>query len=156
VLLSGPNGKKPYYLTGGILLELRLLIRRIDLAMRRMGGEWLSTYGLTPTQGELLYQLYLKDGSEQHILAERLGITKASLSSLIDGLEELELVKRLQHPDDARLKQVFLTEQGKAMLNQMQDIALKIEDQMNKGFSKAEVELLEDWLTRLAKNLEGA
>ena len=143
-----------YYYQRGVLLELRLLIRRIDLAIRRFSGELLSTFGISSPQGELLYQLMLKDGSEQHTLAELLGITKASLSGLIDGLEQRDLVKRWQHPEDARLKQIFLTGQGKALLEQMKSIALKQEEQMIKGFSKAEVALLEEHLRRLARNLE--
>lgn len=136
------------------MLDLRILIRKIDLAIRRKGGEMLAEHGLTQAQGELLYQLILKDGSDQNSLAENLGVTKASLSNLLDGMQELDLIKRVHHPEDSRLKQIFLTAHARDVIAKMGSVWNELESRMSEGFSKVEVDLLEDWLRRIHKNLE--
>ena len=105
-------------------------------------------------QGELLYQLILKDGSDQNTLAENLGVTKASLSNLLDGMQELDLIKRVPHPEDSRLKQIYLTPHAREVITKLGSIWSQLESRMNEGFSKVEVDLLENWLRRIQKNLE--
>lgn len=137
------------------MLDLRILIRKIDLSIRRMGSEMLAQHGLTQAQGEMIYQLILKDGSDQNTLAENLGVTKASLSNLLDGMQELDLTKRVPNPEDTLLKQIFLTEYAQEVIKKMGSVWGEMEQRMSEGFSKREIDLLEDWLKRIHKNLEG-
>lgn len=49
-------------------------------------------------------------------LAERTGVTRATMTGLIDTLERADLVRRRPHPDDRRMMSVGLTARGENLL----------------------------------------
>lgn len=52
-------------------------------------------------------------------LAEKVGVTRATMTGLLDGLEKEGFVQRRQHPEDRRALTVHLTECGRAFLDNM-------------------------------------
>jgi DNA-binding MarR family transcriptional regulator len=86
-------------------------------------------------------------------LQERLGITSATLTGIVDGLVERELVERQLSVDDARVKQLFLTERGEALSAELLRTGQGVEARLLDGFSVAEQALLRDWLRRMAHNV---
>ncbi|MCA2436768.1 MarR family winged helix-turn-helix transcriptional regulator [Rhizobium leguminosarum] len=57
----------------------------------------------------------LGDGVRQNVLAEYIGIESPSLVRQLDQLEKRNLVARRDDPGDRRAKNLWLTEEGKAM-----------------------------------------
>jgi DNA-binding MarR family transcriptional regulator len=49
-------------------------------------------------------------------LAERTGVTRATITGLVDTLERAELVTRTPHPDDRRMMSVQITARGESLL----------------------------------------
>lgn len=52
-------------------------------------------------------------------LAERTGVTRATITGLVDTLERAGLVTRTPHPDDRRMMSVGLTRRGEKLLAQV-------------------------------------
>src|ERR1041384_7424968 len=52
-------------------------------------------------------------------IAERTGVTRATITGLIDTLERSGLVTRTPHPDDRRMMSVGLTKRGEKLLAQI-------------------------------------
>ncbi|MSU51392.1 MAG: MarR family transcriptional regulator [Opitutus sp.] len=52
-------------------------------------------------------------------LAERTGVTRATITGLVDTLERAALVTRKPHPDDRRMMSVGLTKRGEKLLAQI-------------------------------------
>lgn len=52
-------------------------------------------------------------------LADRAGVTRATMTGLIDTLERDGLVTRAQDPDDRRMMHVCLTQKGRELLHEM-------------------------------------
>jgi DNA-binding MarR family transcriptional regulator len=75
----------------------------------------LSFYGVTPVQYALLRQLWRKDGQFGYELAERLQLDSATITGIIDRLEQNGFIDRRVDPNDRRNKLVFLTEKGRSM-----------------------------------------
>lgn len=75
----------------------------------------LSSYGVTPVQYALLRQLWRKDGQFGYELAERLQLDSATITGIIDRLEQNGFIDRRVDPNDRRNKLVFLTEKGRSM-----------------------------------------
>jgi DNA-binding MarR family transcriptional regulator len=130
------------------------LIKRLHLATRRAYDDAFAAYRLTGPQANVLRFVWLQDGIEQRELQERLGVTGATLTGIIDGLVERELVERRLSPDDARVKQLFLTERGRAVSDDLGGILVRLHDQLVQGFSPTEQALLGDWLQRMAANMD--
>src|SRR5688500_17338375 len=90
-------------------------LRRATLAMHRAVHEELSSQQLTGAQFALLLNRWQQDGLEQLELQERLDVSSPTLTGVIDTLVERGLVERRLSPDDARVKQLFLTAGGCAV-----------------------------------------
>lgn len=134
--------------------QLVELIKRVHLATRRAYDDAFSAYGLTGPQANVLRLVWLQDGIEQRELQDRVGVTGATLTGIVDGLVERELVARRLSPDDARVKQIFLTARGRTVSTELSDIMTRLHTQLVQGFSAAEQALLTDWLERMAANLD--
>jgi DNA-binding MarR family transcriptional regulator len=78
-------------------------------------------HGLSMGKFTLLMQLF--HAEEKRLTpsecAERAGVTRATITGLLDGLERDELVKRQPDPRDRRMLQVELTKKGRSLLAQM-------------------------------------
>lgn len=129
------------------------LIKRVHLSLRRAFDEVLVSYGLTWPQANLMRAIAQRLGIEQRELQEQLGVTSATLTGIIDGLVERELVERRLSPHDARVKQLFLTERGQQVSAELAALLPRLERQLMDGFSPAEQALLRDWLQRMANNI---
>lgn len=74
-------------------------------------------YNLSIGKFTLLMQLYsAKEGLTPSEFAERVGVTRATITGLLDGLEREELVKRVPHPSDRRRLIIHLTPKGQQLV----------------------------------------
>ena len=53
------------------------------------------------------------------VLAEKVGVKRATMTGLLDGLERQGLVERIAHPQDRRKLDIRLTKKGRQLLDQM-------------------------------------
>jgi DNA-binding MarR family transcriptional regulator len=134
--------------------QLVPLIKRVHLAIRRAYDDAFAAHKLTGPQANVLRFVWLRDGIEQRELQELVGVTGATLTGIIDGLVERELVERRLSPEDARVKQLFLTGRGRAVSDELSGIMVRLHAQLVSGFSPAEQALLGDWLQRMAANMD--
>jgi len=95
------------------VLEVALLINQ-DM------NSSLGEHGLTPARTHLLWELFHRGPSPQHVLADALGVTARNVTGLVDGLEETGHVTRERHPSDRRATLVTLTDHGTEVMTQMQ------------------------------------
>jgi len=81
----------------------------------------LGKHGLS--QGRFLTLIVMNREPDEEInpssLAEKVGVTRATMTGLLDGLEQKGLVKRLAYPEDRRKVNIRLTETGRQVLDEM-------------------------------------
>jgi DNA-binding MarR family transcriptional regulator len=97
-----------------VLSAMRRLIRATDLDSRRLARQTnLST-------SQLLVLGILADGSARTVgsIAEHVGLAQATVTSLVDRLEERNLVLRQRSESDRRQVNVMLTDAGRALRSQ--------------------------------------
>jgi DNA-binding MarR family transcriptional regulator len=93
--------------------------------------EEFDCYDLTPQQFGLLAFLWQEDGRSQAELSAKSHVDRTTMSGIVDRLEKEGLVKRLPHPDDRRAYQVFLSNKGKAMEDELCDLAIHAQQKLN-------------------------
>jgi DNA-binding MarR family transcriptional regulator len=78
-------------------------------------------YGLSMGKFTLLMQLLQapEQGLTPSDFAERAGVTRATITGLLDGLEREGWVRRQPYPSDRRMLSVQLTDKGQQLLSQM-------------------------------------
>ena len=128
-------------------------LKRTYLLMRKALDERLSVHQLTTSQFEILGYLYAEPPVEQQQLQQRSGVTSATLTGLLDKLEQRGYLVRTLSAEDGRAKVVALTQSGNELFGQLLGVFDEFEQAMLKGFSASERALFSDWLQRIALNL---
>jgi DNA-binding MarR family transcriptional regulator len=95
-----------------------------------------------------------EDGITQAELSERVGMERATVTVVLDTLEELGIVVREAHPTDRRKTNVFLTVKGRRMKTHILE-AVAIANRVSlKGISPAEFERFRKTLATMIANVE--
>ena len=116
----------------------------------------LKEYGLTnlaPSHGDILFYLYKKDNSTMKDIADKIHRTKATLTVLIDKLEENGFVTREKSSQDNRNTLIALTDKGKKLKPIFEQISKELNNLLYNNFTEEEAYLLDSLLVKMVKNL---
>ncbi|MGA9276212.1 MarR family winged helix-turn-helix transcriptional regulator [Ilumatobacter sp.] len=111
---------------------------------------------LNLTQASLIGYVDEFGATTQTHLADRLGIGRASIGTVIDRLEKRELVERHPDPADRRVWRVDITDSGRAIVAEIRDIDEVLRAELRRGIGREERQALSWVLTRLQQNLQSA
>jgi DNA-binding MarR family transcriptional regulator len=89
------------------------LIPQIAHLLEQLYNKNLTNEGLSISHAKLTYLLYQNDGLTQSELQQDLLIKASSITKLIDALVQKGLVKRETAQEDARIKKIYLTAEGR-------------------------------------------
>jgi len=131
----------------GFLLHdvARLMRLTYDRRMRQLG--------LTRSQWWVMTYLYFNEGISQTELSAILDVERATLGRLLDRLEAKGWVERRSHPNDRRVKRVYLTGEVEPLMQTMRAMAAEVRGEALAGVSAQEHELLIACLTKIKANL---
>ncbi|GAK45509.1 transcriptional regulator, MarR family [Tepidicaulis marinus] len=99
-------------LAADALVALRQIIRATDMDGRQLAKQT----GLTTSQLVVMQLLKRSPGLTITKLAERVSLRQATVTALIDKLESRSLVQRKRSDLDRRRVELYLTEEGSAMI----------------------------------------
>jgi DNA-binding MarR family transcriptional regulator len=91
------------------------LIDAVAKSLKRIHSDALRLTGLTPAQYQLLAVLWRRDSRPLKELADVCGCRRATITGLIDGLENRGLVERVPNPEDRRSALARLTSAGRQL-----------------------------------------
>lgn len=112
----------------------------------KIGGKSARYFGLLGFISE-------NPGQLQTALATAVALRRSSLVSILDQLEKEGLVERRPVPTDRRANQVWLTEEGQAIVERLRKEGRAHEDQATKGMTQEEVEAVSKGLDKIIENL---
>lgn len=133
--------------------EIRLLLGKIWAKMRKEYSDELRQHNIHVGQDHALCQLWIEDGPTQTQLCDRLGCEPPTVSNMLRKLEEYGLVVRKPDPGDARISRVYLTEQGRALEEPVQEMWRKYQEKLLSGVNHEERLLLRRLLQQMDNNL---
>ena len=94
------------------------LFRRLhQLAVARFTAE-MDEAGLTPIQWAALMTTSQRPGLDQSTLSREIHIDTSTIAGVLDRLEARSLIQRRPSPDDRRMRLLYLTAEGEALLKQ--------------------------------------
>lgn len=106
------------------LAQLRLCFQLLALssAIDRDCATRLAPHGLSEGRFVVLFLLHGAGGTlPPHELAERAGVTRATISGLLDGLQRDGLLQRHSDGEDGRRLQIVLTARGRRLADELFD-----------------------------------
>lgn len=129
------------------------LVFTAELLEKRISS-LLLPFDLSPATGLVLSILADSETSvSPNHIAERLIISRASVTSLLDSLEKRGFVKRQPHPTDRRMLLVELTDSGRQVANQFRPIVHQHQKVWLNALNEKEQEQLIQTLHRLQASL---
>jgi MarR family transcriptional regulator, organic hydroperoxide resistance regulator len=142
---------------GGVLATINetigFLLAQVCRAHRNTANEVLSEAGLHVGQEMVLLRLWEQDGLRQSELAEQLCVEAPTVTRMLQRMERADLVERQPDPEDARVSRVYVTPQGAALQEAVQEAWARLEAQMLRGLTLEEKLLLRRLLMQLQQNL---
>jgi len=112
-------------------------------------AEKVSRYGVTAVQAMAINFLYENDRVTSSNLGKATGLDSATLTGILDRLEDAGLVERAQHPGDRRAIQVCLTAKGREVAAGTHALIEEANKEFLSGLSAGE----RDELKRLLKKV---
>lgn len=100
----------------------------------------------------VLAVLHAREGRRMGELSAYTVIEQSSLSRVIDQMERDNLVVRRHHDDDNRIIEVYLTDEGRAMFDQIYPLAFAHYQRAIRDLSDAERETLVTLLHKILAN----
>ena len=108
---------------------------------------------LTSGQPKVLDYLLHHDGAIQKEIAIFCHIEPASLTAILNGMENKGYIRRVNMDSNRRSLHVYLTETGKKYADRLNLEFAQIEAEALAGFSEAEVSQFNDFLSRVYENM---
>ena len=133
------------------------LIAQVHQLGQRIFAKKLKKYqiiDINPAQGRILFALWKKDGLPIIELAKATSLSKSTLTPMLDRLEEIGHLKRVDSKGDRRKKLIYLTEKNKQLQDIYYQVSLDMKDIYYKNFSEKEINQFEDYLKRILFNLK--
>jgi len=130
------------------------LLKQVRNGLDRAVDAEMDEHDLTGVQWGPLLMLHLDMGTTAAELARIACVDTGAMTRMLDRLEAKGLLQRSPCPNDRRVVQLELTPAGARLCRQIPFGLARVNNAMLRGFSRAEFEMLKDFLRRLLSNLE--
>ncbi len=134
----------------------RNIALRINVLARMMRNRFdreVAGLNITRSQWSMIVVVARLPGATQRTIAEALEMSEASAGRLIDRLCSDGLLERQERFDDRRARAVYLTPAAEPLLAKLDQIGRNGEQRVFRGFSDAELLVLDQALDRIYRNL---
>jgi MarR family transcriptional regulator for hemolysin len=115
-----------------------------DLSMKPLG--------LTRSQWRVVAYISRTPGVSQTELAENIECSRMAITSLLDRMQIKGLVERREVENDRRVRAVFLSDKGSALVRQMNKTAVRVLEQVFAGTTPADRQQLHQLLEGIKTN----
>jgi len=131
------------------------LIAKIHQITNRIFKQMLKEYGikeLNPGQGRILFALWQNDNISIRELSLKTQLTKSTLTTMLDRLENAGFLKR-KKGKDRRIIKVKLSEKSKNLQKKYLEVSKKMTEVFYGTLTEEEIDEFEDYLRRILDNL---
>ena len=132
-------------------------IKNIGQGIKYTNDKKLAEYELTNQQGRLLGAIFngLRDGKNlnRKYLEDVMELKGPSVTSLLNSLEKNGFILRLATKEDGRARQIIVTENGKQLVDEMEEVFEATEQKLLNGMTKTEKTELKRLLMMVYENI---
>ncbi len=134
---------------------LRIIVHNL----KRYVDNLLKPYGIGSQQARIIGFIYEKQKQEvalcQKDIEAWIGITGASVTSLLQGLEKKGFIKRITGVKDERTKELILTNKGKELIDTLIAIFNDAEKKIVQGMTNEQKKFTLQLLQLISEKFEG-
>lgn len=133
--------------------SLDFLLAQVSRLHHTRAHTLFESLGLYRGQPPVLHALWDQDGLTHSELAERLHVTPATMTRMIQRMEKAGFVTRRPDEQDQRVSRVHLTKAGRAIRAKLQAVWQTMESETFAGLTPAEQVELRQLLLKIRANL---
>ena len=133
---------------------LSYLLRSVGMKYRYYAYNALGKDRWGISQDLAIYHIAQNKRLNQKDLANKLSITPASVSVIVNQMESEGLLNRIPDEKDGRKFTLLLTEKGRSLVSKVRNSWLKIQEEITNGFTESEKGTLLRLLQKVEKNLD--
>ena len=133
--------------------NIDLILANIGHLHRTRITQLFDALGLYQGQPRVLRLLWMQEGLTHTELAERLKVTPATTTKMLQRMEKTGFLVRRPDEQDQRVSRVFLTETGRRVQAEVEKLFRQMEQETFAGLSDEEREVLRGLLLRVRDNL---
>jgi DNA-binding MarR family transcriptional regulator len=133
------------------------LISQLNQVQGRIFEKLLKQHGIDDfngPQGRILFVLWQDDGLPISEIGQRTSLSKSTLTSMLDRMEQQGHLQRNYDPHDRRQIRITLTEKAKALNQKYLEVSREMTRIFYQGFSSAEIAVFEKMLAGILNNLQ--
>lgn len=129
-------------------------LTKASLAGAGFWAKKIEHLGVTASQGMVLNFLGEEDRILSRVLRQKLQITSATMTGILDRLEKIGLIERQPHPDDRRAILVCLTDKGACYAKDINQIMVAANEEFFDRFNPEDSRVLQRMLKRVQKDMQ--
>ncbi len=135
--------------------SLGFIIYRTALALKSALQRCFRENGheITGEQWAIIRRLGEEDGLSQREIAEKTSKDKPNITRMLDALEKKHLIFRQPDPRDRRKYCIYLTKEGKQLLERLLPLALALRAKITQDLPPHEVDLVRDTLNKIYQTI---
>ncbi|KZE68613.1 MULTISPECIES: MarR family winged helix-turn-helix transcriptional regulator [Paenibacillus] len=131
------------------------LFQVIGLKLKKKADGSIKELGLTAQQGKIILYIYenQETGLIQRELADRFHLRGASITSVLQGLEQRGFIERKIPANNERQKNIYVLPKAVELIEEFNDSFQKVEDEIVQVLTEEEKQTLKELLTRINERL---
>ncbi|SDH96075.1 MarR family winged helix-turn-helix transcriptional regulator [Desulfosporosinus hippei] len=133
--------------------SLGFILSKTNTKLKNKLFQRFSEYNVTPEQWSVLNCLWTQEGLTPKELADMIFKDKPNTNRILEKLETKELIVRKPHPVDRRSYQVFLTNRGWALKEELVPKAVELLEEATKGIEQQKLAEMIKLLNQIYDNI---
>jgi DNA-binding MarR family transcriptional regulator len=133
--------------------SIDFLLAQVSGLHRSRAHTLLEELGLYRGQPKMLFALWEQEGLTHGELAARVHVSPATITKMLQRMEKAGFVERRHDREDQRISRVYLTDAGRSIRSQVEQVWRILEDETFMGFTVEERVLLRRFFLHIRDNL---
>jgi len=131
------------------------LFQIIGLKLKKRADESIKELGLNAQQGKMIRYIYENQENDliQKDLADRFHLSGASITSMLQGLEQKGFIERKIPANNERQKNIYVLPKAIELIEAFSDSFQKVEDEIVQALTEEEKRILEGMLLKINERL---
>ncbi len=137
--------------------EIGFYLKKIFQMMEKNLNKDLEDIDLTGMQAHVLIYLYKnrKNIINQRDIEREFELTNPTVNGILNRLENKDFIKRVVSLNDARNKEIMITDKSISLIVEMKKKAKNMENKMTSGITKEELDTFYQVIKKMFNNVQG-
>lgn len=131
--------------------NIAVMIKIAGIAFEKNAQKVLADYGLTFSQFKILILLlYICEGPVRQVdIENRFALSNPTVTGILQNMEKMGMVQRLQNPEDKRSKLIVPTEKARGMASELWEIRERLDNELTSMLTAEEKEQMRNLLWKI-------